>query len=542
MLPARANGAALGTVLVVDDEPVEREVLAALLETVPCHVQSAPDGESALALVAADVPDLVLLDLMLPGVHGDDVVRRLRADAHTATIPIVLVTGLGDRTTRVRGLEAGADEFLTKPVDRLELVTRVRTLLRLKHLRDQREAEAVQQTQEHSAGERSRLEEQLRQAQKMEAIGRLAGGVAHDFNNLLTAINGYCEMLLSDLAPDDPRRAYADEIARAGDRGAALTQQLLIFSRKQVVSPELLDLNAIVGDTERLLRRLIGEDIHLENRLGAGLCPVRADPGQVQQVLLNLAVNARDAMPTGGRLTIETATVALGEPVPHSYGTVPPGDYVTLTVSDTGHGMDAETLSHVFEPFFTTKEAGKGTGLGLSTVYGIVKQSNGHIWVYSEPRRGTVFRIYLPCAADTLAPPAPPTAPVPATRGTETVLLVEDDPQVRALMVAALQSCGYTVLEAPHGPAAVELAARHPAPIHLLVTDVVLPGLSGRAVAQRVAGRHPGLAVLYVSGYTDHAALQQGLPDRDRALLQKPFTPLGLARKVRQVLDAPPSG
>ena len=532
------DDAELGTVLLVDDEPDEREILAAFLEGVPCQVQQVADGESALSMVANGPPDLILLDLVLPGVAGDEVVRQVRSDPHTATIPIVLVTGLGDRSTRVRSLEAGADEFLTKPVDRAELVTRVRTLLRLKRLRDDREAEAVQQTEALSATERNRLEEQLRQAQKMEAIGRLAGGVAHDFNNLLTAINGYSEMLLADLAPDDRRRAYVEEIARAGERGAELTQQLRIFSRKEVVATEVLDLNAVVSDTERLLRRLIGEDVCLTTLLTQDLWRVRADPGQVQQVLLNLAVNARDAMPQGGQIFIETANLTLDAPTPHTYGTAPAGDYVMLAVSDTGCGMDDETLSHIVEPFFTTKEEGKGTGLGLSTVYGIVQQSEGHIWVGSELGHGTVFRIYLPRATDAATTPVPPPAPAVVGRGTETVLLVEDDEQVRGLMATALQASGYTVLEASQGDEAVQLAARHGGPIHLLVTDVVLPGLGGREVARAVAAHHQGLAVLYVSGYTDHAALQQDLPDWDSALLQKPFTPLALARKVRQVLDA----
>jgi signal transduction histidine kinase len=532
------DDAELGTVLLVDDEPDEREILAAFLEGVPCQVQQVADGESALSEVAKGPPDLILLDLVLPGVAGDEVVRQVRSDPHTATIPIVLVTGLGDRSTRVRSLEAGADEFLTKPVDRAELVTRVRTLLRLKRLRDDHQAEAVQQTEALSATERSRLEGQLRQAQKMEAIGRLAGGVAHDFNNLLTAINGYSEMLLADLASDDPRRAHVEEIARAGERGAELTQQLRIFSRKEVVTPEVLDLNAVVSDTERLLCRLIGEDVRLTTLLTQDLWRIRADPGQLQQVLLNLAVNARDAMPQGGQILIETANLTLDAPTPHTYGTAPPGDYVMVAVSDTGCGMDDETLSHIFEPFFTTKEANKGTGLGLSTVYGIVQQSEGHIWVGSELGHGTVFRIYLPRATDAATTPIPPPAPAVVGRGTETVLLVEDDEQVRGLMATALQASGYTVLEASQGDEAVQLAARHGGPIHLLVTDVVLPGLGGREVARAVAAHHQDLAVLYVSGYTDHAALQQDLPGWDSALLQKPFTPLALARKVRQGLDA----
>jgi two-component system cell cycle sensor histidine kinase/response regulator CckA len=396
----------------------------------------------------------------------------------------------------------------------------------------------VRQSQADSDRERGRLEEQLRQAQKMEAIGRLAGGVAHDFNNLLTAINGYSEVLLADMPPDDRLRPYVEEIVKAGERATRLTQQLLVFSRKHRVEPEVLDLNAVIADTAGMLRRLIGEDIVLLTRLDPTIGRVRADSGQLQQVLMNLAVNARDAMPDGGRLTIETANVDLDVPAPRTFGDVPPGAYVMLAVSDTGCGMDAETQAHIFEPFFTTKEATKGTGLGLSTVYGIVQQSGGHIWVYSEPERGSVFKVYLPRVAEPSAPRAAPPAPATATGGSETVLLVEDDEQVRALMVSALHGCGYEVLEASDGIQALLVVGQHTGPIDLLVTDLVLPGMSGRDVATHVTRLRPDVAVLYVSGYADHAAVLHGHLEAKSALLQKPFTPLALARKVRAALDA----
>ncbi|MDB5306446.1 MAG: Blue-light-activated protein [Gemmataceae bacterium] len=382
-----------------------------------------------------------------------------------------------------------------------------------------------------------RLEEQYRQAQKMEAVGQLAGGIAHDFNNLLTIINGYSDLLLQSLPPADPSRALLAEIHRAGERSAGLTRQLLAFSRRQVLAPRVLDLNAVVADTEKMLRRVIGEDVRLAIAPGHGLWPVRADSGQVEQVLLNLAVNARDAMPTGGRLTIETRNVELDDEYARAHPGARPGPHILLAASDSGCGMTPEVKARIFEPFFTTKGPGKGTGLGLATVYGIVTQSGGHIGVDSEAGVGTTFKVYLPRAdgpvggskvrAGALAPP----------RGAETVLLVEDDPGVRALTRHILAGCGYTVVEAGDGDEAARAAVRHAGPIHLLVTDVVMPGQGGRAVAERLLERHPGLKVLYVSGYTDDAVVRHGVLHEAVNFLQKPFSPVALAHKVREVLD-----
>ncbi len=361
--------------------------------------------------------------------------------------------------------------------------------------------------------ERRQLEEQLRQAVKMEAVGRLAGGIAHDFNNLLTAI-----------------------IRRAGDRAAQLTRQLLAFSRRQPLTPRVIDVNALVADMDRLLRRLIGEDIELRTVLTPDLGAVRADAGQLEQVIMNLAVNARDAMPRGGKLTIETANTELDESYAREHVTVRAGPAVMIAVSDTGTGMDSETLAHIFEPFFTTKEVGKGTGLGLATVYGIVKQSGGHVWVYSEPGRGTAFKIYLPRVTEPVEGVGAATAPT-TLQGTETILVVENEAPVRELARRMLEAKGYTVLTAAAPADALALVERHPEPIHLAVTDVILPGMDGPALARRLEQVRPGLRVLFVSGYANEAIVHQGVLDPGVAYLPKPFTAEALARKVRAVLD-----
>jgi PAS domain S-box-containing protein len=385
-------------------------------------------------------------------------------------------------------------------------------------------------------------EEQLRQAQKMEAIGRLAGGIAHDFNNLLTAIMGYSQLLLRKLEEDDPRHRYASEIHQGGERAARLTGQLLAFSRKQVLQPRILDLNVIVTNLDLMLHRLLGEHIKLETVLEPGLGPVRADPGQVEQVLLNLAVNSRDAMQKGGRLVIETANVALEEIPPHVFGEVKPGSYVRLTVNDTGCGMGAETLEHIFEPFFTTKGREKGTGLGLATVYGIVRQSGGAVEVVSKPGRGTTFHVYLPRASGKAEVQAAAPIPSEPLRGSETILLVEDEVAVRSLACQVLEQNGYVVLEATNGGEALVFAEQHPGRIALLITDVVMPGMSGPDVAERLAALRPEIRVLYMSGYTDNAIGAGGVLEAGMAYLPKPFSPDALLLKVRGILDAEESG
>jgi PAS domain S-box-containing protein len=384
--------------------------------------------------------------------------------------------------------------------------------------------------------EHQRLEEQFRQAQKMEAVGRLAGGVAHDFNNLLTVITSYSTLLLDDMGAADSRREDLEEIRKAATGAAGLTRQLLAFSRQQVLEPKVLDLNAVVAGAGKMLQRLIGEDVALVTVLAPDLGSVKADPGQIEQVIMNLAVNARDAMPDGGKLTIETVNVELGDAYTQEHRPVSPGPYVLLSVSDTGTGMDESTKAHLFEPFFTTKEKGKGTGLGLATVYGIVKQSGGFIWVYSEPGHGTTFKMYLPRVNEPAMDLHQGQTPE-SVRGTETILLAEDAAGVRAVAREVLKRNGYAVIEAADGQAALALAAAHAGPIHLLVTDVIMPEMSGRQLADRLREGRPELKVLFVSGYTDDAIVRHGILEPGIAFLQKPFTPESLARKVRAVLD-----
>ena len=387
--------------------------------------------------------------------------------------------------------------------------------------------------------EQRRLQQQLVQSQKMEAVGRLAGGIAHDFNNLLTVITSYSDLLLQDLGGEDPKREDVEQVRKAAEGAAALTRQLLAFSRQQVLAPRVVSLSVVVQGVEKMLRRVIGEDVDLVTALDLNVGSVKADVGQLEQVLMNLAVNARDAMPTGGKLTIETANVEHDPDYAREREAALLRRFVMLAVSDTGIGMDEATKARIFEPFFTTKEPGKGTGLGLATVYGIVQQSGGFIWVYSEPGHGTTFKIYLPQVEAPLEGRAVGAAPGDLPRGTETILLVEDAAAVRAVTRQVLERQGYTVLEAAHGAAALQTAAGHPGPIHLLLTDVVMPVLSGRQLADQLARLRPDAKVLYASGYTDDAVVRHGVLEAGISYLQKPFTADSLARKVREVLDRP---
>ena len=389
--------------------------------------------------------------------------------------------------------------------------------------------------------ERRQLEKQLFMAQKLEAIGRLTGGIAHDFNNLLGVVTGFSDLVLERLEPESPLRPRVEQIKKAGERGISLTRQLLAFGRQQVLEPRVLCLNDMVSDTMKMLQQLLGEDIEITTLLAPELGSVKADPSQLEQVLMNLALNARDAMPTGGKLTIETANSELDESYSQRHVVVQPGPYVMLAVSDAGVGMDAEIQARIFEPFFTTKEKGKGTGLGLSTVYGIVKQSGGYIWVYSELEKGTAFKVYLPrireAAEEVRARQARATVP----RGRETILLLEDEAALRELIHEWLAEMGYTVLEAKSGAEALKISKSHTGSIHLLLTDVVMPGMSGRELAERLAPARPAMKVLFISGYTNNAIVHHGVLKAGVSFLQKPFTREALAQKIRETLDAVPA-
>jgi PAS domain S-box-containing protein len=384
--------------------------------------------------------------------------------------------------------------------------------------------------------QRKQLEQQLLHAQKMEAIGRLAGGIAHDFNNMLTTISGYGGMVLDELSAGDPLRSHVEEILRASNRAAGLTAQLLAFGRRQVTRPKVIGLNALIANTEKMLRRLIGEDIVLELILEGGLGNVEADPGHVEQAIVNLVVNSRDAMPAGGRILMETANVSLDANYAKTRAGLEPGEFVMVAISDTGDGMDAVVQQRIFEPFFTTKERGKGTGLGLATVYGTMKQAGGDIWLHSEPGKGTTFKLYFP-RVDTPVASSTAAAAQPEPRGDETVLVVEDDPQVRDITVRMLNQLGYETLPAATGAEALEIAKAHSGTIHLLLTDLVMPNMNGHRLADELARSRPEMKVLFVSGYTGNVATHHGIADSSVAFLPKPFSREELAKAVCDVLE-----
>jgi two-component system, cell cycle sensor histidine kinase and response regulator CckA len=486
-------------------------------------------GESVSGMVAATGQPLVISDPAhdprLVSAHRDALVRLGHVGLLVVPIkPGERVAGVLSVHTRQRGGFTADD---------LAIVTAFASHVAVALENSRLYAEA-----RRAYDELSQTQGQLVQAQKMEAVGQLAGGIAHDFNNLITVIGGRAEMLLNKMLAGDPLRDDVDAIKATAQRAADLTRQMLAFSRKQVLDPKILDLNRVVTEIAPMLRRLIGEDIELLTVLDVDPGRVKADPRQLEQVLMNLVINARDAMAKGGRLTLETASVMLDADYAREHVGVCPGHHILLAVSDTGEGMDAETQARIFEPFFTTKEPGKGTGLGLATVYGIVKQSGGNICVYSEPERGTTFKIYLPRVdevPDVVAPERPSSG---GQRGSETILLVEDDNAVRHLADDILTAQGYTVIQAAHGGEALVVSARHSGPIDLLLTDVVMPHMSGRVLVERLTPKRPDMRILYMSGYTENAIVHHGVLDAGTVFLPKPFTLDDLVRKVREVLDA----
>jgi signal transduction histidine kinase len=488
------------------------------------RVCTAPAMKAALQRQAWDI---VISDYEMPNFGGFEALQLLKESGHD--LPFILVSAVVSEETAVAAMKAGAHDYIMK-----------RNLARLAPAIERELREAQSRVARKAAEEALRQsEEQLRQAQKLEAVGRLAAGVAHDFNNILTAITGHSELLLRQLGADDPRRKNAEQIEKAAYRAAALTRQLLTFSRKQVIEPRVLKLNAVMFNIEGMLRRLIGEDIEFRTLLDPAAGHIKADPGQIEQVIMNLAVNARDAMPNGGKLIITTANTTLDKNHLKYSPDLCAGDYVMLAIADTGTGMSEEVKAHLFEPFFTTKPPGKGTGLGLATCFGIVKQNTGHINVHSELGRGTTFKIYFPQVQPALEPSRVHIMPTEAKAagGNETVLLVEDEPVVRELAVATLREKGYTVVEAANGEEGLRMARQHDGKIDLVLTDVVMPVMGGKEMADALRTSHPDTKVLFTSGYTEDAMGHHGVLRPGIVFLQKPYMTATLARKVREVLD-----
>lgn len=536
-----------GDILVVEDAYPSLKLLTEILSAEGYSVRPADSGELALAAAAARPPELVLLDIRMPGIDGFEVFRRLKADPRTASVPVIFLSASADEADRLEGLRLGAVDFASKPFKREELLARVGTHIELFRLRSRLEALVAERTlelekefSEHKLAAQAlrESEAQLNHSQKMEAVGRLAGGVAHDFNNILGAIQGYASLLLRALPEKDAKREDVEEILKAADRASSLTRQLLAFSRRQVLSPKVVDINQIVGAMTKMIHRLIGEDIALEARLGAEACMARVDPGQIEQVILNLAVNARDAIKDNGAITLETEVLSAQRVA--AVCTELRGQAVCLRVRDTGDGMGNEVKKHLFEPFFTTKEKGKGTGLGLSTIFGIIKQSGGEVGVESAPGKGSVFSIYLPyveaAAPDTREDEVKPVT----TDGSETILLVEDEADLLRLGERILRASGYTVLGALGGAEALTLLGGHKGQLDLLITDLVMPGMDGRELARRVTLIRNSCKVLYMSGYTDDTIARHGALEPGLAFIYKPFGAEAFSAKVREVLDGPP--
>lgn len=513
--------------LIADDSENDVLILLHVLrkagyEPVYERVWTAPAMKAALQRQAWDI---VISDYEMPNFGGFEALQLLKESGQD--LPFILISAVVSEETAVAAMKAGAHDYIMK-----------RNLARLAPAieRELREAQTRRARKAAEAALRQ-SEEQLRQVQKIEAVGRLAAGVAHDFNNILTAIMGHSELLIRQLDADDPRRKNAEQIEKVAHLAAGLTRQLLIFSRKQVIEPRVLNLNAVILDIKKMLCRLIGEDIEFCTLLDPAAGHIKADPGQIEQVIMNLAVNARDAMPGGGKLTVTTANTTLDKNHLNNFPDMDAGGYVMLAIADTGTGMSEEVKAHLFEPFFTTKPSGKGTGLGLATCFGIVKQNTGHINVHSELGSGTTFKIYFPQVQSAIEPLRVRNLPTGVAGGNETVLLVEDEPVVRELAVATLREKGYTVVEAVNGEEGLRLARQHDGKIDLVLTDVVMPVMSGKEMADALRASHPDTKVLFTSGYTDDVLGHHGVLRPGILFLPKPYLTATLARKVREVLD-----
>jgi len=517
----------------LEDDPVDAELITTTLTegNIPCQSQLVDTRQAFVAALKEGRMDLILADYSIPGFDGMTALALARQ--HCPDVPFLFVSATIGEELAIDAMHQGATDYVLK--QRLgRLVPSVQRALR--ELEDRAERKRAEEALRQS-------EKQFRQSQKMEAVGRLAGGIAHDFNNLLTVIMGYSQVLLTELGPQHPLRGKIEETLKAGERAATLIRQLLTFSSKQPLDPKVLSLNTAVTSLESLLRRLIGEDIQLVSKLDPTNGQLRADQAQLEQILVNLVVNARDAMPKGGTLTIETAQVELTRSPVYHLTPLPPGPYVRLSVGDTGCGMDRQTQSHIFEPFFTTKGEGKGSGLGLSTVFGIVTQCGGAIDVTSRVGHGTRFDLYFPSVESDILTTAPTPPLRQAQRGTETILLVEDEPSVRTLVRDELRKLGYRVVEAKNGVEACLLATQRAGSFQLLLTDIVMPGMGGRELAQHLSVIKPDLRTLFISGYMDDIGIMAGQEEGMSSFLQKPFTPEVLARAVRNLLDAStPSG
>ena len=507
-------------ILHLEDDPNDASLVEATLVDggITCAITRVQDRDDFVGTLERGGIDLILSDFSLPSFDGLSAIEIVRT--RWPDLPVILVSGTLGEERAIDSLKGGATDYVLKG-----------------HLARLAPAVCRAMLEVEARAERGRLEARFIEAQKMEVLGHLASGVAHDFNNILAVITGYSYLMLEELGPDNPLRKHVGEICHASERAIGLTRQLLVFSRKQTVQPIVLDLDDVVKDLNKMLRRLIDENIVMTVVPGKNTGRVKADPGYVGQVLMNLVVNARDAMPSGGKLTIATGNITLDENYAHSYSGVIPGDYVMLSVSDTGTGMTEEVKARLFEAFFTTKPNGKGTGLGLATCQTIVQQSGGHIGVYSEVGRGTTFKVYFPRVEQPLDTGArPTTGPLP--RGTETLLVVEDEPSVRHLARGVLAAQGYEVLSASNGQEGLHVAREHKgAPIRLVITDVIMPLMGGKVMAEWLVATYPDLKILFTSGYTDDALAHHGVLDPSVAFLPKPYTPAVLARKVRALLD-----